>query len=59
MQNPNDIQVTEAWSNFIQYCRTKMPYGDIKVRIVNGEPTERLEEKSRVRFDRPYTIPIV
>lgn len=47
-----DIRVTVAWLRFIRYCQNWLPFGDIEIQIVNGEPKRRLGETSDVRFDR-------
>ena len=52
-----EIRVTPAWIRLIRYCQTEFPHGDIKIRIVSAQPTELLEEKKKVRFDREATIP--
>ena len=52
-----EIRVHESWINLVHWCQEQMPYGDIKIRIVNGQPTELLEQKARVRFDKQVTVP--
>ena len=52
-----EIRVHESWINLVRWCQEQMPFGDIKVRIVNGQPTELLEKIPRVRFDKQTTIP--
>ena len=47
-----EVRVHESWINLVRYCQTQIPYGDIKIRIVDGRPTELLEERQKVRFDR-------
>ena len=56
-EDVEQIKISDAWIRFIKYCQQRLPYGDIKVRIVNGEPTDLLEEKEKIRFDRETTIP--
>lgn len=51
------IKVSEAWLNLIHFCMTEIPHGDLKIRIVNSQPTELLEVKRKVRFDKPATLP--
>ena len=52
-----EIRIPESWINVIRYCQEQLPFGDIRIRIVNGAPTELLESHPRVRFDRSATIP--
>ena len=52
-----EVRIPESWINVIRYCQEQLPFGDIRIRIVNGAPTELLESCPRVRFDRPTTIP--
>jgi len=52
-----EVRVHESWINLVQYCRDQMPFGDIKIRIVNGQPTQLLEQKPSIRFDKQGTIP--
>ena len=52
-----EVRVHESWINLVQYCRDQIPFGDIKIRIVNGQPTDLLESKPRVRFDKQPSIP--
>ena len=52
-----ELRITHTWANFILYCRRYLKYGEIRVRIVNGEPTEPLDEKAKRRFDKPETLP--
>ena len=52
-----EVRVHESWINLVQYCRDQIPFGDIKIRIVNGQPTELLEQKAKIRFDKQSSIP--
>jgi len=47
------ITVSNSWKRFIFFCQNEIPYGDVSVRIVNGEPTDLLECNPKVRFDKP------
>lgn len=53
----NDNKVPEAWGRLIAYCGTRLPYGEITLKIVNGIPTELLFAKAAVRFDKPWASP--
>ena len=59
MANAVEIRVTDNWINLIRFCATEFPYGDLGVRIVKGEPTELLLDKTKrkIRFDKESTIP--
>ena len=52
-----EIRITPAWIRLIRFCQTEFPNGDIKVRIVNCQPTELLERKEKIRFDKEQVIP--
>ncbi len=52
-----EIRISQSWINLISYCQEKFPYGDLTVRIVNAQPTDLLESRPRVRFDKVSTIP--
>ena len=56
-QQQIEIRVSESWIRLIRFCQVELPHGDLKVRIVNGQPTELLEAKRKVRFDKEETIP--
>lgn len=47
-----EIQVSKNWLRLIRYCQVELPHGEIKIRIVNGQPTDLIEEKRKRRFDR-------
>jgi len=47
-----EVVVSPSWIRFIRFCKTKVPNGDIKIKIVNGEPTRLLEKKEDIRFDK-------
>ena len=51
-----EIRIHESWINLVRYCQDQIPFGDIKIRIVNGQPTELLEAKAKVRFDKQPSI---
>ena len=53
-----EIRIHESWINLVRYCQEQIPFGDIKIRIVNGQPTELLESRPRVRFDKAPSIPM-
>ena len=54
-----EIRVTESWIRLIRYCQVQFPFGDLTIRIANSQPTELLDKKPKVRFDREPTIPTV
>jgi hypothetical protein len=52
-----EIRVSKAWIRFIQYCKTSFPFGNITVKIVNGQPTRRIHAEPDIRFDKENTFP--
>lgn len=56
-QDVNGTRVTDAWLRLIQFCATRLPYGEVKVKIQDGSPTDLLEAKASIRFDKPYPVP--
>ena len=52
-----EIRVHESWINLVSWCQTNAPYADIELRIVNGQPTELITCKPKVRFDKQASIP--
>ena len=50
-------ELSSSWLRLIEYCKTELPYGELKVRIVHGEPTVLLEARRAVRFDKVETVP--
>ena len=54
-----EIRIHESWINLVRYCQDKFPYGDLTIRIVNAQPTDLLDQKPKVRFDKTPTIPNV
>jgi len=55
--NPNDVKVTKNWANFMLFVQREVPFGDIKVKFVNGEPIEPIEWRRKIRFDKVETLP--
>lgn len=53
-----NVRVSKAWINLVHYCQTKFPYGDLTIRLVNAQPTELLDKKPKIRFDKELTIPV-
>ena len=49
---PEEVKLTDSWKRLILYCHHVLPHGEITLRIVNGEPTELLGEKKKIRFDK-------
>ena len=52
-----DVRITEPWVNLINWCQTNAPYADIEVRLVNGQPTELIQCKPKIRFDKQKSLP--
>lgn len=52
-----EIRISESWINLINWCQMQAPFSDVEVRIVNGQPTDLLACKPKVRFDKQPTIP--
>ena len=52
-----EIRVHESWINLVHWCQNNAPFADIEIRIVNGQPTELLGCKPKVRFDKQASIP--
>ena len=52
-----EVRVHESWINLVNWCQTQAPYADIELRIVNGQPTELLSCKPKVRFDKQTSVP--
>ena len=55
---PSEIKVTEAWLRLIRFCIMELPHGEIRVRIINGEPATLIDYRRNIRFDKPGTIPL-
>ena len=53
-----EIRITPAWIRFIRFCQVSFPHGDVTIRVVNAQPTDLLEKKPKIRFDKETTIPI-
>ena len=51
------IRVSESWVRLVRYCQVNFPNGELKIRIVNAQPTELLEQKAKIRFDKEEIIP--
>ena len=39
------IQVSDAWANFILFVQREVPFGEVKIKVVNGEPIEPRSEE--------------
>lgn len=57
LEELKDLIISDAWGRFVLFCKREAPYADVKIRLVGGEPTELLEVKKKVRFDKEPTIP--
>ena len=53
-----EMKVSKAWAKFMSFCQTEVPYGNVKIKLENGQPTDLLEAKRKVRFDKEATLPI-
>lgn len=49
-------KVTPAWRMLIGYAQLAVPFGDIHIKIVNGEPGELLSARRLVDFRRQDTL---
>lgn len=52
-----DVRIPGSWVRFISYCQTEIPHGDMKIKVVNGQPVKLLESKPDIRFDKDSAIP--
>ena len=52
-----EIKVSEAWIDFINFVQTQAPYANIEVKFVNGQPSDLLSCKPKVRFGKKQSIP--
>lgn len=52
-----EIRISQSWVRLVRFCQVEFPHGDLKVRIVNGQPTELVEAKRKIRFDKEQSIP--
>lgn len=50
-------KITENWIRLIQYARGVVPYGELTIEIVAGEPLTLISAKRKIRFDKPDTLP--
>lgn len=53
-----EVNVSKSWIRLIRFCQTSFPFGDLTIRIVNAQPTELVEKKPKIRFDKEASIPI-
>lgn len=51
------VEVSPPWVELIKFCDSEFPNGELKVKIVNSLPTDLLEAKRKIRFDKPNSIP--
>ena len=49
------MKVSDAWKRLIRYCETQLPFGELTIKIVNGEPTSLVDFKPNIRFDLPLS----
>ena len=52
----DNVNITDAWRAFILYAREVVPHGEISIKIANGEPTDYVSSKRKLRFDKPGDI---
>ena len=53
-----EVRISPSWVNFINWCKVTCPFADISVRIVAGQPTDLLDAKQKIRFDKDTSIPV-
>lgn len=53
----SDNGISEAWRNLILFCQEKAPHCDIAFKVVEGQPTELISLKPRIRFDKRGSVP--
>lgn len=51
-----DVRVPESWVRLVRWCQVAFPNGDIKIKIVNSQPTKLLEYKPDIRFDKEPSV---
>lgn len=52
-----DAVISKNWARVIHYCKTRLPHGEITFQVVNGEPTDLISSKEKIRFDKPDFFP--
>ena len=40
-----EVRVNESWIRLVRYCQTQLPFGEIRIKIVNAEPTKLIDSK--------------
>ena len=48
-----EVRVHESWINLIRYCQESLPYGFLRLEVINAQPTKKLKEIPSIRFDKP------
>lgn len=51
-----EVRVNESWVRLVRFCQTQLTHGTIKIRIVHAQPTELIEAKRSIRFDKEETV---
>lgn len=51
-----EVRVHESWINLVQYCQENIPFGDLTIKVANGQPTKRLKEVPSIRFDKQAAL---
>ena len=44
--------ISENWFRLISFVDARVPNGEIKVKIINSQPTKLLDIKEDIRFDK-------
>lgn len=52
MSNGGELKVSDSWLRFILFCQSEFTEGVISVKIAAGQPTELVEAKRKIRFDK-------
>ena len=55
--NPNDVRISQTWANFILFIQREVPFGEVKIKLVGGEPVKLLTKTRDIRFDKVETLP--
>lgn len=52
----DDIRITDAWKAFIAFAHLYCPFGEITVKVVNGEPSQMVNHTRDIDFRKRETF---
>ena len=53
-----EVRISESWVRLVRWCQTSFRDGELRIKVINAQPTDLLDMKRKIRFDIEETVPI-